>query len=133
MYTTRAKDSLQAELAEVEQLLERWSFSFSATGFIYARPRRPSLDAKELAGFIDRLRLICETDYPDAIVFDLCDAAIAEPQWPPMETLLREFARSINARLRIVSAHCWPAAVAIVYRRGRGLAAELRRARSGRS
>ncbi len=125
--------SWQEALLEFEQLLERWSFSFSSTGFVYVRPKGPSLEAGELASFIERLRLVCDADFPEAIVFDLCDAAIIESQWPPMESLFRDFADSINARLRIVAAHCWPAAIAIVYRRKRGLAASLRKARSGRS
>lgn len=118
MRANRVNDDWQSVLEETEWLLERWWFAISAAGFIYARPTGPSLGMKELAGFIERLRLVCDTDFPKAVAFDLCGVAIADAQWPRMKTLLRHFAHSIDGRLRIVSSRGLPVTVAIVYRAG---------------
>jgi hypothetical protein len=77
------------------------------------------LDPDGLADFTERLCLICDDDFPDVIVFDLCDVGFPDSDWRPMKGLLRLFARSVGARLSTVSVQGRSRAILIVCRCGR--------------
>ncbi len=119
MLSECANDDLQSLLTQTERFLERWRFVISTAGFIYARPTGRSLDLDDLMAFTERLRVICDDDFPDVIAFDLCDVVIPDSKWRPMKGLLRRFARSIGARLRTVSVQGRSTGILIVCRCGR--------------
>lgn len=114
-----ANDDLRSLLTQTERFLERWQFSISTAGLFYARPIGRSLDLDDLADFTERLRMICDDDFPDVIAFDLCDVVVPDSEWRPMRGLLRRFARSIGARLRTVSVQGRSPGILIVCRCGR--------------
>jgi len=114
-----ADDNLQSALAETERFLERWRFAISTEGFVYARPIGRTLVIEDLASFIERLRLICDHEFPDVITIDLCEVVVQKAEWRPMKGLMRRFARSIGARLRTVSTQGRSAGILIVCRCGR--------------
>ena len=119
MPSERANDDLRSLLAQTERLLKRWDFAISTAGFFYARPIGRSLDLDDLTAFTERLRMICNDDFPDVITLDLCDVVVPDSEWRPMRGLLRRFARSIGGRLRTISIQGRSAGILIVCRCGR--------------
>ncbi len=114
-----ANDDPRSVLTQAERLLERWRFAIWTAGFVYARPTGRLLVQDDLTDFTERLRMICDDDFPDVIALDLCDVIVPDSEWRPMKRLLRRFARSIGGRLRTVSVQGRVAGILIVCRCGR--------------
>lgn len=83
------------ELPRVRSFLQRWYFSISEDGTLYARPQQDEIAIDDLHQFMDRLALLWDAAFPLLVVFDFTDSRPFNATW----TDLREICEHATARL----------------------------------
>ena len=100
---------IDTALKETQYLLQRWEFSISSTDLLWIAPTRPELSPEELAGMLQLMSKGCHGELPRTIKLDLGGVKVVGEQWTLIETLIVDFARSINAQIRMVGGDGRPA------------------------
>lgn len=100
---------IDTALKETQYLLQRWEFSISSTDLLWIAPTKPLLSPEELAGMLQLMSKGCNGDLPKTIKLDLGGVKVVGEQWTLIETLIVDFARTINAQIRMVGGDGRPA------------------------
>lgn len=117
----RHERKMRRIIEEAEHLLDRWAFVFAEDGSLRIRPEGPTLEARELAGFLRLLADVFKDAPPRRVVFDLGQVQYIGPRWTEVLALFIDFAERLPGRCRITSVHDQPAAAAGLYRQSRVL------------
>lgn len=108
---------IETALKETQYLLKRWEYSVSSTDLLWIAPTKQQLSPEELAGMLQLLGKGCNGELPRTIKLDLGGVKVVGEQWTLVETLIVDFAKAIQAEVRIVGGGCTPAYSIIFNRR----------------
>lgn len=111
----------QDALATAERIMACWQFAVIDSESLWIRPTGSTLDAGELAEFVERVSASCREGRIAGCVFDLGGVDDLGPQWTVTLALLIKLARNLSVRCRVVGLRGRPAAAALLYRRNREL------------
>ena len=114
---------IDTALKETQYLLQRWEFSISSTDLLWIAPTKPMLTPEELAGMLQLMSKGCHGELPRTIKLDLGGVKVVGEQWTLIETLIVDFARSINAQIRMVGGDGRPASSVLFCRAPRDTSA----------
>ncbi|MFH1419356.1 MAG: hypothetical protein ABII12_13865 [Planctomycetota bacterium] len=103
-------------VGETRYLLKRWRFTASDRGAIWVQPIGSTLSPEELAGLFALLAQSGDPTFPKVMLLDLAGVKIVGNQYTLLLALIKDFARSIHAACRIISARGQPLSAACFYR-----------------
>jgi hypothetical protein len=102
MRPSRAHEEMNAALEDVRRTIDRWFFWVSVTGVVYVAPSGGTLDLHDLTHMINRLKVICDDDFPSLIAFEFSASSFQTGQWDSAQALLQQFATNVKAAIRLL-------------------------------
>lgn len=103
--TNQPVDS-QHQFREVTRFLQAWRVTVASDGRISIRPTVSSLRLVEFVRLLQRLRDCCDGTFPHEILFDLNHVHVVGAPQSIIDRLMGHFARSVNARFKVVGHGC---------------------------
>jgi hypothetical protein len=88
-------------LRETRYFTDRWHMSASTVGLVWFRPVAARFTPEDLAGLLALMRQSFINSCRDNIKFDFSDSRVTGEQWTLVEALLKDFAETIGADLRL--------------------------------
>lgn len=110
---------IEATFRESEYILRRWEFGVAGAGLLWIKPLQPKFTPEELAAILQLLAEVCQDDQTTLIRLDLSDSMVAGAQWTLVDGLLVDFAKRIDAVIRMAQGAGRPASSILFCRGGR--------------
>jgi|GEM_PF-5777537 len=83
--------STEELIESIRCFLDTWDFHLNESMHLYVKPRRTVVTTHELHGFLARLSLLIEDDFPDVVTFDFSATAMKGCHWRRLKANLESY------------------------------------------